>query len=77
MEISRKVLNHLRSGDFTLYYHDNGACSLYPGLIKDICDKESEELPEPIAEFGGTEYGYVPGEVLALVKALGGIAESV
>lgn len=75
----REILDLLKSGDFTIAYHDNGLCSLYKGRIK-----EYDQLPEwrydklsscgDLAEFFDTDSdGYLPKIVALLVEALGGI----
>lgn len=70
----QSIIKILKSGNFTLAYHDNGYCDLYKGRY------EYDELPEDensIAEFEGMEEGYIPAEVLYLIEALGGKVDSV
>lgn len=64
----KKIIELLKSGNFTLHYHDNGACDLYKGIHKEILPNKE------IASFslGFNNEGYLPKEVELLVKALGG-----
>lgn len=74
----KKILEVLKSGDFTLYYHDNGYCSLYPGKIKPSqMDEENKNYVNPIYEFNGCTNDYTPEEVSYLVKALNGKVNSI
>ena len=66
--MKKKVIELLKSGNFTLAYQDSCYCSLHVGKKSyDDCTEENE-----IDEFGDTTIGYCPAEVEALVKALGG-----
>jgi len=58
----------LKSGNFTIAYHDSDYCCLYKGKL------DYDELPEDgeVAEFDGTTDGYISEAVEYLVKALGG-----
>lgn len=68
----KKILELLRSGDFTISYHDNGYCSLSKGH-----HKYSDEV-DTIKDFDNNETeGYVPSVVALLVKALGGKSNSI
>lgn len=73
MRISKKILEILKSGKFTLAYHDSNYCCLYEG------HKKYDDLEEDmhIAEFGESSFSYIPEEVEVLVKALGGKVVSV
>lgn len=68
----KKVIEILRSGDFTIAYHDNQDPWLYEGRL------EYDDLPEDggIPLDGWTD-GYIPIEVELLVKALGGNTETI
>jgi len=72
----KKLIDLLKSGNFTIYYHDNQACVIYKGKFKD-----EDSIPEgekPVFEFDyNSQEGYCPGEVAALAKALGGKALSI
>lgn len=62
-----EIIELLKSGKFTIHYHDNGSCSLYSGIHKESLPKKS------VAEFDMSESeGYLPPEVSLIVKALGG-----
>lgn len=69
----KQIIELLKSGDFTIAYHDNGVASLYKGRHK------YENLPEDELDVGTLfeQEGYCPGEVALLVKALGGRTESI
>ena len=57
----------LKSGDFTIAYHDSGYCSLHVGK------KPYSKLPQKnIGEFDGCSVGYIPDIVQMLVRVLGG-----
>ena len=63
-----EIIKLLKSGDFTIFYHDNGQCSLYKGKYTE------EDLPEDSdVDFDMSDSeGYAPGIVTHLVKALNG-----
>lgn len=67
------IIQLLKSGDFTIAYHDNSHCSLYKGRF------EYDNLPEAEDyefDFTDTE-GYAPTIVRLLVNALGGKCETI
>lgn len=68
-----KIIELLKSGDFTIAYHDHGHCCLYKGR------HEYESLPiKEVAEFYDTDGdGYLPQIVYLLAKALGGASETI
>ena len=68
--MAHKLYEFLKSGNFTLVYHDNQACTLYKGKLKDT--DEINDKTKVIIEYGGSSEGYTPDEVEDLVKALGG-----
>ena len=68
--MANKIIQLLKSGDFTVAYHDNGVCSIYKGKHK------YEDLPDSIYEPDDTD-GYAPEIVELLVKALGGKIDSI
>ena len=66
-------LQLLRSGHFTIVYHDNGQCTLYKGKY------EYGSLPEEgVADYRDYDGdGYLPPIVQLLVDALGGASETI
>lgn len=72
--MKKEIIELLKSGDFTLAYHDNGCASLYKRKLKyddldgieEVCDFSMYSLDD-----------YAPAEVKALVKALGGKVVSI
>lgn len=73
MKKQQKIIELLRSGDFTIAYHDNGSCMLYKGKheYKDLPKREIDIQSEFCAD------GYEVPEVVALVEALGGSVVSI
>lgn len=70
----KKVLALLRSGNFTLLYHDNGSCTLYKG--KHVYEDATED--DECENFDTNQHeGYLPREVMLLVSALGGKCDSI
>lgn len=66
----KKLLEIISSGNFTVYFHDNGCCNLYKGKFTQN-QIESEKFQEdPIFESEGSSY-YTDLEEL-LVDALKG-----
>jgi hypothetical protein len=73
MSNNKEIIKLLKSGDFTLAYHDNGYCEVYRGKIE-YDDIAGADL-QPVGSFDSSENnGYIPAEVSALVNALGGKA---
>ena len=71
----KKIIEILKSGNFSILYHDNGMCGLYKGKKTYNQLKEDEEA---IAEFEDwTSNGYCPKIVELLTKALGGKTDSI
>ena len=68
-----ELIELLKSGDFTIAYHDAGVCSIYRGKMK------YGELPEggELKDFMGCYEGYKPRVVEILVEALGGMSVTV
>ena len=68
----KQIIDLLKSGNFTIAYHDSEYCCLYKGKLK------YEDLPEDgeVAEFDDVN-GYIPDIVELLVKALGGKSDSI
>lgn len=78
--MKKKIIDILKSGNFTIVYHDNEYCSLYKGHHKydDLTDDDGEEIVKEEAQLikcNGD--GYIPEEVMYLVKALGGKVDSI
>lgn len=79
-KVSKKeALAVLKSGNFSIHYHDNGSGSIYRGRFDydKLQDKEGNDANpgEEILQFDNSsplEDGYVPGIVKILVEALGG-----
>lgn len=69
-----KIIDLLKSGDFTLAYHDRGSCTLYKGK-HEYGEWKSKDL---VYDFDGSDsYGYMPSEIELLVQALGGNCDSI
>jgi len=68
----KKVIELLKTGNFSIIYHDNGCGSLYKG--HHTTDSVSEKEIEPVYEFEPD--GYYTSDVDFLVKALGGKLDS-
>jgi hypothetical protein len=69
----KKIIELLKTGDFTIAYHDNGQCSLYKGKF------EYDDLPEKSLhdfDYNDAE-GYCPHIVVLLAKALCGKSETI
>lgn len=72
MTNEQKIIDLLKSGNFTIAYHDNGYCCLYRGkyLYDELPEREDFSFDMEGAE------GYAPEIVSLLAKALGGRTES-
>jgi hypothetical protein len=68
----KEIINLLRSGNFTIYYHDNGQCMLFNGKHSEVTLPEKEDASFDLS--GGD--GYAPEIVCLLVAALHGCVES-
>ena len=74
--ISKKaVIKLLKSGNFTIYYHDNQACSIYRGKLSqeeiEKCDEEHNNTHIPVYD-PMDEDGYLPEITKLLTQVLGG-----
>ena len=70
----KELLALLRSGKFTVAYHDNGHCCIY----KDRWDYDSLPEGKEVAEYQYADAeGYLPDIVKVLVQALGGASETI
>ena len=69
----KQVIELLKSGDFTITYHDRCSPSLYKGKWK----YEQLENKEEIEYETYLETGYCPLIVELLAKALGGKSDSI
>lgn len=67
-----EIIKLLKSGDFTIAYHDRDGCSLYKGR------HEYKNLPEKEVKIEDVDgNGYTPYIVELLIEALGGTSESI
>ena len=66
MTPTKKIFDLIKSGNFTIAYHDNGDAFLYEGK------HTYERLPEEEVYHFTENDGYIPEVVSALVAALGG-----
>jgi hypothetical protein len=68
----KDIIKLLKSGDFTIAYHDNACPTLYKGR------REYEQLlGENEVELDGLDEGYCPEIVSLLTEALGGVSNSI
>ena len=69
----KKVVELLKSGNFTIAYHDSSSAWLYEGKLK------YEDLAEDgeCYDFSSQGFDYISEEVELLVKALGGKVVSI
>lgn len=66
----KKLVELLKTGDFSVHYDDNGAGRIVKG-------KHAYGKGRTVCQFDGNSIGYAPMEVEILVKALGGKVDSV
>jgi len=71
----KAIIELLKSGDFTVAYHNNCELSLYIGRHKYEQLENLEEEDE--VELDNFDSGYCPEIVRLLVKALGGKSDSI
>jgi len=73
----KEIQKAIKTGNFTIYYYDNGSCYLVKGkYTQDEIEDEDSKLDE-LADFDYTrDEGYIPAIVAELVKALGGKVHS-
>lgn len=78
MRNQKKIIELLKSGNFSLYYHDSDNCTLHNGHIS-YEETDLEEYPEnkEVATLGDLTDGYLPDIVILMAKALGGKVGSV
>ena len=70
----QKIIKLLKTGNFTIAYHDNGYCCLYKGK------HEYDDLPEKedySFDMNDNFSGYAPAIVCHLAEALGGNTTSI
>lgn len=65
-----KLIELLKSGDFSVHYDDNGSGRIVKG-------QHNYGKGKTVHEFDGNGFGYAPVEVELLVEALGGRTDSV
>ena len=63
-----EILALLKSGDFTIAYHDSGDAYLYRGRH----EYDKLKSKDKVHAFDYDSEGYIPMEVQLLVEALGG-----
>lgn len=73
MKNEKEIIKLLKTGNFTIAYHDSSYCQLYKGKF------DYENLPEDGGDydFEGEYDGYIPEIVYVLVKALNGKVETI
>lgn len=74
MTHEEEVIELLKTGNFTIAYHDNGSCCLYKGKFK------YDDLPEAedySFDMDDNYVGYAPSIVHFLASALGGKCDSI
>ena len=77
MKTLEEIIKILRTGNFTLYFHDNepGAWAIYDTFVDPNEIEDWEEFDKVHKLYEGTGYGnagYAPEEAVILVAALGG-----
>lgn len=80
MMSDKKLIEILKSGNFTVRYDDNGSGTIIEGRFNEYEDTYNERTGKNLGrstEFGGQGGGYAPEEVEWLVEALGGKVVSV
>ncbi len=70
---NKQIVELLKSGDFTIAYHDNECASLYIGKHQYDDLKEEDE----VSLSNCIEDGYIPLEVNLLVQALKGQVQTI
>ena len=77
----KEIVALIRSGNFTLHYHDQKSSILLRGKhkihqLEKLSDERIEELT--VKEYDSNGYvGYLPEEVIYLVTAIGGMCNSI
>jgi len=69
----KQAIDLIKSGSFTIAYHDNGYCCLYEGKYEYEDLKEDSE----VYTFEQNYIGYIPEEVALLTNVLKGKCETV
>ena len=75
-----KIIEMLKSGDFTVFYNDNECPTLYQkkwDMDEEYERDEYETMNKFEVDFGDYSQGYCPKIVSLLVEALGGESGSV
>ncbi len=74
----QSIIRLLRSGNFTISYHDSDDARLYKGKWKydDLVNDDGDEVAEEVY-FDDESNGYTPAIVTLLVKALKGKVNSI
>lgn len=71
-----KLLEIIKSGDFSVYYHDNGCSTIYQGK-HDFDEVKDWDAMEKLIIFESEPNGYHTSDLELLVDALGGVIYSV
>jgi len=74
-----ELFENIKSGNFSVYYHDNGCSIIYKGKhdFDNIEWDEVEEEMEKLIMFESEPDGYYTSDLALLVEALGGNLYSV
>ena len=78
--INNKLIELLKTGNFTVIYDDNGSGRIHKGHGEyvDFYDEDKEEYVDFVDSFDETlGHGYIPTIVCDLIKALGGKFDSI
>lgn len=75
--VERELINLLKSGNFSVHYHDNGSGSVYTNRFEyeAFTDPDTGKELHPgkeVFQFDGNTEGYLPEIIKYLVIALGG-----
>jgi len=80
MKENKKLLDLLKSGDFTIVYWESGCPTVYSGKWnkeKEYKRDDYETMNKSVVDFEDYGNGYCPQIVRILVKALGGKSDSI
>lgn len=73
----KEIIEILKSGNFTIYYHDNGESVIYKGkytmsFLEKLQDDKFDKFEDENKIFDSSSDGYYTQDLELLVKALGG-----
>lgn len=80
IKTKEQIVEMLKSGDFTIFYNNNEAPTLYQKRwdMEEECERdEYETLNKFEVEFSDFNSGYCPEIVRLLTEALGGLSGSI